>query len=342
VARPSTRITLASRVIEGRIGPGGKRVYRARVYYRGRYVASRTFPRKRDAQEWERRQVESLRSGVWSDPTAGDRPVREWCEIWLNAQPARQPATERKIRGVIAKQIAETFGRRPLVSVRPSEVQAWAAELSRTQSAATARHSLGVLRRVFDYAVRDGVIQRNPAAGIRLSKVQGNDPRPLTHDDLWRLAGQFDAARDRLLVLVAGYCGLRWGSWRHCGGPTSTCKAGPCAWFGRIRRRHPEASCRRSRTTRHAPCRFPRSCRASSQTTKPSATQMDLCFLPKKAPLCATVTGDVTFSIPRSRCWDEESRRTTCATPPHRWPSRKVPQSSLSRACSVTNQRRQR
>jgi integrase len=198
-------------VIEGRIGPGGTRVYRARIYYRGRYVASRTFQRKRDAQEWERRQTDSLRSGVWSDPAAGDRPVAEWCKIWLDTQPARQPATVRKIRGVIAKQIASTFGRRPLVSVRPSEVQAWAAELSRTQSVATARHALGVLRRVFDYAVRDGAIQRNPAAGIRLSKVQGNDPRPLTHDELWRLAGAVDAARDRLLVLVAGYCGLRWG-----------------------------------------------------------------------------------------------------------------------------------
>jgi integrase len=198
-------------VIEGRIGPGGTRVYRARIYYRGRYVASRTFQRKRDAQEWERRQTDSLRSGVWSDPAAGDRPVGEWCKIWLDAQPARQPATLRKIRGVIAKQIAGTFGRRPLVSVRPSEVQAWAAELSRTQSVATARHALGVLRRVFDYAVRDGAIQRNPAAGIRLSKVQGNDPRPLTHDELWRLAEVVDAARDRLLVLVAGYCGLRWG-----------------------------------------------------------------------------------------------------------------------------------
>jgi integrase len=64
---------------------------------------------------------------------------------------------------------------------------------------------------VFDYAVRDGVIPRNPATGIRLSKVQGNDPRPLTHDERWRLAGQLDGARDRLLVLVAGYCGLRWG-----------------------------------------------------------------------------------------------------------------------------------
>jgi hypothetical protein len=108
---------------------------------------------------------------VWSDPAAGDRPVGEWCQIWLDAKPVWQPATVRKIRGVIAKQIAGTFGRRPLVSVRSSEVQAWAADLSRTQSVATARHSLGVLRRVFDYAVRDGAIQRNPAAGIRLSKV---------------------------------------------------------------------------------------------------------------------------------------------------------------------------
>ena len=58
-------------MIEGREGPGGSRVYRARVYYRGRYVASRTFPRKRDAQEWERKQVDALKTGVWADPKAG-------------------------------------------------------------------------------------------------------------------------------------------------------------------------------------------------------------------------------------------------------------------------------
>jgi integrase len=198
-------------VIEPRSGPGGARVYRARVYYRGRYVASRTFARKRDAQEWERKQVETLKTGAWADPKAGERPVREWCDTWLAAQPAKAQATERKIRGVVARQIAGTFGRRPLVSVRPSEVEAWAAEISRRQSPATARHSLGVLRRVFDHAVRDGAIHRNPAAGIRLPKVQGNDPRPLTHDELWRLADYLGEPRDRLLVLVAGYCGLRWG-----------------------------------------------------------------------------------------------------------------------------------
>ncbi|MGY4648692.1 tyrosine-type recombinase/integrase [Mycobacterium sp. URHB0021] len=198
-------------MIESRVGRGGARVYRARVYYRGRYVASRTFPRKRDAQEWERKQVETLKTGAWADPKAGEWPVREWCDIWLSAQPARAQATERKIRGVIRKQIAGTFGRRPLVSVRPSEVQAWAADISRKQSAATARHSLGVLRRVFDHAARDGAIHRNPAAGIRLPKVQANDPRPLTHDELWQLADHLEELRDRVLVLIAGYCGLRWG-----------------------------------------------------------------------------------------------------------------------------------
>jgi integrase len=198
-------------VIEPRTGPNGARVYRARVYYRGRYVASRTFTRKRDAQEWERKQVETLKTGAWADPKAGEKPVREWCDIWLSAQPARAQATERKLKGVIGKQIAGTFGRRPLVSVRPSEVQAWAAEISRKQSPATARHSLGVLRRVFDHAVRDGAIHRNPAAGIKLPKVQGNDPQPLTHAELWQLADHLRKPRDRLLVLVGGYCGLRWG-----------------------------------------------------------------------------------------------------------------------------------
>ena len=96
-------------MIEVRTGRDGARVYRARVYHRGRYVASRTFARKRDAQEWERRQVDGLRSGVWSDPGAAERPVQDWCDAWLAAQPPRAPATERKIREAINKRIAKTL-----------------------------------------------------------------------------------------------------------------------------------------------------------------------------------------------------------------------------------------
>ena len=129
------------------------------------------------------------------------------------------------------------WNRRPLVSVRPSEVQAWAGDISRKQSAATARHSLGVLRRVFDHAVRDGAIHRNPAAGIRLPKVRGNDPRPLTHDELWKLADHLDERRDRLLVLVAGYCGCGGASWRLCDGLTSISAGELCGLRVRIQKK---------------------------------------------------------------------------------------------------------
>ena len=98
-----------SAVVEVKSGRDGARVYRARVYHRGRYVASRTFARKRDAQEWERRQVDGLRSGVWSDPGAAERPVQDWCDAWLAAQPARAPATERKIREAINKRIEKIW-----------------------------------------------------------------------------------------------------------------------------------------------------------------------------------------------------------------------------------------
>ena len=60
-----------SAMIEARTGRDGARVYRARVYHRGRYVAARTFARKRDAQEWERRQVDGLnRPGMSGDSTS--------------------------------------------------------------------------------------------------------------------------------------------------------------------------------------------------------------------------------------------------------------------------------
>ena len=86
-------------MIEARTGRDGARVYRARVYHRGRYVASRTFARKRDAQEWERRQVGGLRSGY------GPTPVRQKGQcgtgVMLGAPhslPGRRPPNARSVK----------------------------------------------------------------------------------------------------------------------------------------------------------------------------------------------------------------------------------------------------
>jgi integrase len=69
-----------------------------------------------------------------------------------------------------------------------------------------------------ELAVRDKRIPSNPATGVRLPRVAKPEKRFLTVEELHRLA---DAAaqypipevgeQHRALVLVLGFCGLRWG-----------------------------------------------------------------------------------------------------------------------------------
>src|SRR6476659_8522620 len=145
----------------------------------------------------------------------GPTPVRQkgQCRtgVILGAphSPGRRPPSARSVKRSTrgSRQPSAGARRYPFDRLRSGP----GARLARTQSPATARHSLGVLRRVFDYAVQDGAIPRNSATGIRLPRAQGNEPQPLTHTELWQLAEQFASRRDRVLIVVAGYCGLRWG-----------------------------------------------------------------------------------------------------------------------------------
>lgn len=92
-----------------------------------------------------------------------------------------------------------------------SDVHAWALGLVESHSVSTARQALGVLRQILALPTDDGVLPRNVAVGVRLPRTPRSEPQPLSHSDLWALAGAMDRRRDRLMVLVAGYGGLRWG-----------------------------------------------------------------------------------------------------------------------------------
>lgn len=191
----------------GRRGDG----YRVRVYFRGRYVVSRTFRRLGDARAWERAQLDALQAGTWVHPDAGMVTVGVWVERWFEARSVSRPSTTARVRGLIDHYVVPEFGRRPLVSIAPSDVARWVSRVSEQRSASTARQALGVVRQAFAMAVADGVVTRNPAEGVRAPRQVRGEPSPLTHDQLWRLADAMGSQRDRLMVLVAGYGGLRWG-----------------------------------------------------------------------------------------------------------------------------------
>lgn len=152
-----------------------------------------------------------MNAGTWVHPADGDTTVAEWVDQWWKGRHVNKPSTTARYRGVLDNHVLPTFGRRPLTALSRTEVQAWATELVARRSVGTARHALGLLRMALAAAVDDGVLVRNAAVGVRLPRAPRQEPSPLTHEQLWALASAVPSGRDRAMVLVAGYGGLRFG-----------------------------------------------------------------------------------------------------------------------------------
>ena len=86
----------------------------------------------------------------------------------------------------------------------------WLAEVSDSGLLpGTVRQVHQVLSLIFDAAVQDGRIGRNPEVGVRLPRLVRSEPRFLTADEVAKLAAA--AGPSGLTVLVLSFTGLRFG-----------------------------------------------------------------------------------------------------------------------------------
>lgn len=190
---------------------GGK--YRVRLYWRSRYIGSRTFTRLRAAEAYERSAKDALAAGRPFDlsPTAQVVTVAECAAVWLSSKTGGKPTAESDRQSMLRNHVLPVFGRRHAGSLTRSEVQAWARGIARDRSASLARRALGALRGALSVAVEAHLTDVNVAVGVNLPAAQGSEPNPLTHEQVWGLADAMTSWRDRLIVLVCSYGGLRWG-----------------------------------------------------------------------------------------------------------------------------------
>jgi integrase len=170
---------------------------------------SKTFIRKADAERHLTATEHSKLSGAYVDPQAGRVTLRDYSETWRMAQLWR-PLTEVRVETTLRNHIYPAFGDRPLVSLRPTEVQAWVRTLSEKMSPGYVKVTFGTLASIYRGAVRDHVIVSSPCEGARLPRQDRHPVTPLSVDAVERLA---DAIGDRYrpLVLVAAGAGLRLG-----------------------------------------------------------------------------------------------------------------------------------
>lgn len=186
--------------------------------WRARYRApdgrerSKTFARKVDAQRFLAGVETDKSRGEWIDPRLGRTRVDDFAGRWMTVvAPTLKPKTVATYESLLRSRVQPAFGDWSMASIRPSDVQAWVGEmLEEGLSPSRIRQAHVVLSLVLQAAVRDGVIARNVANGVRLPKLARDEAPYFDPATVDRIVAAMPEPYD-LLVRILGTLGPRWG-----------------------------------------------------------------------------------------------------------------------------------
>jgi integrase len=179
------------------------------------HYAPYTFQAKVDAESWLTDERRLLATGAWTPPSQRvalmnkSPTVADYAGPWLADRPLK-PRTRDHYQHLLDRLILPRLGDRPLRALTPVVIRAWHAELG-SKTPTLRAHAYGLLRTILGSAVHDGLITANPChiRGAGNSK-RVHKIKPLTLPELEVLVESMPE-KQRLLVLLAAWCGLRFG-----------------------------------------------------------------------------------------------------------------------------------
>ncbi|MBB5161597.1 site-specific integrase [Mycobacterium sp. AZCC_0083] len=192
--------------------------------WRARYVDdhghehARGFARKVDAQAWLNQQVSDQVTGTWTDPALTAVTFGVIAEKWLSTKAHRSAKTVAGYQSLLDTIVLPRWNGVPLREIRYDDLQVWITRLTTDGSvrfvgaglsASRVRQAHQLIGAVLKFAVRSKHLAASPADGLELPTLPETEQRYLTHEQLHRVA--IASGRLRTLVLVLGYCGLRFG-----------------------------------------------------------------------------------------------------------------------------------
>jgi len=190
-----------------------------RVRYRtpnNRQTDKRGFTTKRDAERFANSvEVDKIR-GEYVAPRDARVTLGELGPPWLDRQHGHlKPSGYTVMETTWRLRVKPRWGDVAIGDIRPTGVQQWISDLGRSSAdvkplgASAVKRAHYVLSRILADAMRDNLIVRNPAVGVKLPRTSRKRPVYLTHQQVTALAaasGEYEG-----LVLMLSYCGLRWG-----------------------------------------------------------------------------------------------------------------------------------
>lgn len=172
--------------------------------------APHTFATKRDADDWLAERQTEVRRPDWRDPDAAKVPFEAYANAWIRERPLAQSTAE--LYGILLRvHLLPTFGRLSIADITPAAVRSWRrARLDAGTGEPTVAKAYALLRTIMSTAVADDLIRRNPCQIKNGGTVHTPERPTATIPEVFALADAVQP-RYRALVLLAAFCGLRWG-----------------------------------------------------------------------------------------------------------------------------------
>lgn len=197
------------------VGPDGRRHYAPHTF------ASKTFAQGWLAQERDYKERCTINGERWKTPT--ERAMQKQAEVLRLSTYGKTVIDQRKLaqstrieyNAKWSQLIEPKLGTLAVRDLTPAAVRTWFASLDATKATRN-RHAYGILSMICNTAVRDGLVDRNPCDVRGAMSPQGKkkDKIPTTvelHGIADKLGADPRYERFRVLVLLAGWCGLRFG-----------------------------------------------------------------------------------------------------------------------------------
>lgn len=192
--------------------------WQAIVKVHGQHAAAKTFPTRKEALEWERRQVAALSGGV--DPRAGrvlvEDLVAEWLEVRQGTVRRKTLSTDRSMRSALPVSLV----RRQVGSVMAADIESVVSGWSRNLSHSTAVRYKSSLSAFFGWAVSERRRPDNPVVGVRvplLGREAQTEIRPFSRAELDEVVAEIRDHSPTVAsqVLFLALTGLRFGEARE-------------------------------------------------------------------------------------------------------------------------------
>jgi integrase len=182
-----------------------------------RHVAPDTFEAKMDAEGWLRDERKIIASGEWMPPKSRAAAARaaqpptlsEYAAGWLDSRTLR-PRTKAHYRHLLDRLILPDLGEFVLNAITPIMVRNWHAGLG-TDTPTYRAHAYSLLKTIYNTALSEQLVTINPCVIRGAASAQvAHKTRPATLEEL-SIITEHMPDRLRLAVLIAAWCGLRYG-----------------------------------------------------------------------------------------------------------------------------------